>query len=148
MKQYTIDEVQGYFQENDGLAKHLNVSLVEVSEKHAIASMPLEEQHKNGLDTAHGGAIFALADITFGAACAAAGLCCVTAQSSMSFLNTGLSAPIKAEVRLIKRGRTLMVYTVSVFDGEGRHMAQGQITGYKIGTFEELLEKRKNPKSK
>jgi len=143
MKKYKIDDVQDYFQANDGLANHLNVTLDEVSESHAIASMPLSEHHKNGLNTAHGGAIFALADITFGAACAGAGLCCVSAQSSMSFLNTGIVAPIRAEARLIKGGKTLMVYAVSVFDGDNKLMAQGQITGYKIGTFEDLLQKRK-----
>ena len=143
MKQYTLKDVNDYFQANDGLANHLNVTVDEVSERHAIASMPLAKHHKNGLDTAHGGAIFALADITFGAACAGAGICCVSAQSSVSFLDAGLVGPIGAEARLIRGGKTLMVYAVSVFDGKNKLMAQGQITGYKVGTFEDLLAKRK-----
>ena len=143
MQKYNTQEVHDYFQEYDGLVNHLGVTVDEVSETHCIASMPLTTNHKNGLETAHGGAIFALADIAFGAACAGAGFCCVTAQSSMSFLNTGKVAPIRADVRLIKAGKTLMVYTVSVFDGAENQMAQGQMTGYKLGTFEDLLKKRK-----
>ena len=143
MKKYTLEEVHDYFQSNDGLANHLNVTVDEVSESHAIASMPLAQHHKNGLDTVHGGAIFALADITFGAACAGAGLCCVSAQSSVSFLDAGRVGPVRAEARLIRGGKVLMVYSVTVFDGENKLMAQGQITGYRVGTFENLLEKRK-----
>ena len=93
-------------------------------------SMPLDERHRNSLGKAHGGAIFTLADMAFAAACRGAGLVCVSAQCSISYLLPGTCGPLRAVAVPVKIGRTLAVYDVMVHDGEGREIAKAVMTGY------------------
>ncbi len=146
MKKYSIEEIDAYFQEYDGMAKALQIRVIEMSENHSLVSMPITEVNKNGLNSVHGGAVFTLADIAFGVACAGAGNCCVTAQSSLSYIKPGLVSPIFARCELINGGKKLMVYEMKVFDAKNILLAKGQITGYKLGSFEEFFQKSKEQK--
>lgn len=93
-------------------------------------SMPLDERHLNVLGNAHGGAIFTLADMAFAAGCRGAGLLCVSAQCSISYLLPGTCGPLRAVAVPVKLGRTLAVYDIMVYDGEGRELAKAVMTGY------------------
>ncbi len=146
MKIYSLDEINAYFAEYDGMVQTLNIKATEISESHSIVSMPLESRHKNGLQSVHGGAVFTLADVAFGMACAGAGNCCVTAQSSLSYIKPGKVAPITAKCELINAGKKLMIYQIKVYDGANTLLAQGQITGYRLGTFDEFFRIAKEQK--
>lgn len=93
-------------------------------------SMPLDERHYNVLGNAHGGAIFTLADMAFAAGCRGAGLLCVSAQCSISYLLPGTCGPLRAVGVPVKLGRTLVVYDIMVYDGEEREIAKAVMTGY------------------
>ena len=95
-------------------------------------SMPLDERHCNVLGNAHGGAIFTLADMAFAAGCRGAGLLCVSAQCSISYLLPGTCGPLRAVGVPVKLGRTLVVYDIMVYDGAGREIAKAVMTGYII----------------
>ncbi|HJD98234.1 PaaI family thioesterase [Mailhella massiliensis] len=95
-------------------------------------SMPLDERHKNALGKAHGGAVFTLADMAFAAGCRGAGLVCVSAQCSISYLLPGECGPLRARAVPVKIGRTLAVFDIAVYDGEGRNIAKAVMTGYII----------------
>ena len=97
---------------------------------HCVLSMPLDERHWNRWGTVHGGSIFTLADNAFGRGCIAAGLHCVTAQASISYLRAGTRGPLRAEAIPVKIGRSLVVYDVQVRDGEGVLIAKAAVTGY------------------
>lgn len=97
---------------------------------HCVLSMPLDNRHWNRLGTAHGGSIFTLADNAFGRGCIAAGLLCVTAQASISYLRAGTRGPLKAEAKPVKIGRSLVVYDVQIYDGEGLLIAKAAVTGH------------------
>lgn len=140
---YSMEDVNAHFQNRDGMAKFLKLRIVELTESFCALQMPLLDEHRNGLNTAHGGVVFSIADITFGAATFGAGFVCVTAQSSFSFLSAGKEGPLRAEANLIKNGRHLMVYSVSVYDTHKNLLGQGQFTGYKVGTVDELFPEGK-----
>ncbi len=93
-------------------------------------SMPLDERHYNVLGNAHGGAIFTIADMAFAAGCRGAGILCVSAQCSISYLLPGTCGPLRAVAVPVKIGRTLAVYDIMVHDGEGREIAKAVMTGY------------------
>lgn len=97
---------------------------------HCVLSMPLDGRHRNLMGAAHGGSIFTLADNAFGRGCRAAGLLCVTAQASISYLRPGLAGPLRAEARPVKLGRSLAVYDVQIFDGGGVLIARAAVTGH------------------
>ncbi len=100
------------------------------SDGHCVLSMPLDDRHWNRFGMAHGGAIFALADEAFGRGCIAAGVVCVTAQASISYLRAGTMGPLRAEARPVKIGRSLVVCDVQIYNGEGTLIAKAAMTGH------------------
>ena len=65
---------------------------------------------------AHGGAIFALADVAFGAAANAGretGV--VSLTSSIEFLRPGKVGPLAAEARVVREGNHILSYDVCVY---------------------------------
>lgn len=99
-------------------------------------SMPLDSRHLNELGNAHGGAIFTLADVAFAVGCRGAGLVCVSAQCSISYLLPGTCGPLRAKAVPVRLGRTLVVYDIMVYDGEGRNIAKAVMTGYVLRKFD------------
>ena len=61
----SYEEVRYHFNHYDPFARHMGIELLEVGPEHGVAIMPLDERHRNGMGHAHGGAIFALGDMTF-----------------------------------------------------------------------------------
>ena len=113
------------------LADVLGIKVESVdAEGHAAVSMPLDSRHVNMMGNAHGGAIFTLADTAFGTGCRGAGLLCVSAQCSISYLLPGTCGPLRAEAVPVRLGRTLTVYDIMVYDGDGRNIAKAVMTGY------------------
>ncbi len=50
---------------NDKFAKHLGMQIVEVAKGYAKTKLTIQQDFLNGLDFAHGGVIFSLADYAF-----------------------------------------------------------------------------------
>ena len=110
------------------------MEVLEVDEDHGVVVMPLDERHRNGMGHAHGGAIFALADMAFATVSSAAGICRVNAQSSISYLEPGRIGPLRGEARKIRSGKRLGVYEVRITDADGTLVAVAAITGYGTGS--------------
>ncbi len=121
--------INDFFRRNDNFAKHLDVVITEASPEHAVATMPLETLHRNGMRNAHGGAIFTLADMAFGAAAIMTGTIFVSASSSINFLAAGRVGPLRAEARKVRCGKTLGVYDIRITDADGTLVAICTMTG-------------------
>ncbi len=137
------EELQKLIEEKDIVSKYFEIRVEEFDAQYASCSMPLTEKHRNPLGIAHGGAIFSLADMCFVTACHAAGRCCVNSQTSLSFLNKGVGDRLYAKASLLKGGSKMVVYQMAVTDSQNTLVAHGQITGYCLGTVEELMEKER-----
>lgn len=124
-----VATLNDFFQRNDAFVAHLGIQIIEVSAEHAVAIMPLEDNHRNSMLNAHGGAIFSLADMAFGAAILTKGDVYVSANTSVSFLAAGRKSPLRAEAKKIRCGKTLGVYEVRVTDAEDTLVAVCTITG-------------------
>ena len=80
---------------------------------------------------AHGGAIFALADVAFGAAAnAGKDMGVVSLSTTIEFLRPGKCGPLAAESYVVRKGQRIQSYTVKVFDGDGELIAQCMASGY------------------
>lgn len=128
------DAIRRYFNRSDTFAHHLGIELVQVAEDMGVATMPLNNEQRNGMRHAHGGAIFALADMAFAAAAHASGVYWVNAQSSISYLAPGRVGPLRGEARKIRRGHHLGVYEVRITDADGTLVAVATITGFNTET--------------
>lgn len=95
-----------YVRKHDKLVRHLDMCIEEVSREYARVTMPITENHKNGMGVAHGGAIFSLADVAFGcAANAGQRPRCGQPVHHHRVPAPRCVSPLKAEARLVQQRR-------------------------------------------
>ncbi len=120
--------MENYVAAHDKLVRHLQMTIESANRGYARVSMPLTENHKNGMGVAHGGAIFSLADVAFGAAANAGRENGVSA--AIEFLRPGKIGPLTAEARVVRDGQHVQNYDVQIFDGSGALIARTMATGF------------------
>lgn len=126
-----MDVDKNHITKHDKLLRLMQMKIEEATPEYARVTMPLLEQHKNGMGVAHGGAIFALADVAFGAASNADRDCgVVNMMSSIEYLRPGRVGPLMAEARAVRIGGHIANYDVQIFDGEGALIARAIVSGY------------------
>lgn len=118
--------------ENDKFAESLGIELIEVGEGYAKCSMVVTDEMLNAHASAHGGAIFTLADFAFAVACNSHGQVAVALQVSINFLDA-----VKAGTRLIAEGKEEALssrtglYRLTVTNESGKLIASAQATAYR-----------------
>ena len=119
-------------QNGDHLYQLMDMTIEEARPDYARVSMPISLPIVNGMGVAHGGALFTLADIAFGAA----SNCeeetgTVTLSTSIQFLAPGRMGPFTAEARLVRGGRRIVTYDVDVRDADGTLLVHAVTQGMK-----------------
>ncbi len=102
-------------EKGDRIFKLFQMTIEEVRQGYARVSMPVLDIMLNGMGFVHGGALFSLADIAFGAAAnfgEKTGT--VTLSSSISYLTPGREGPIVAEATAVRSGRHVVLYNVDI----------------------------------
>jgi len=90
--------------------------------------MDLAERLENSAGQVHGGAIATLIDYTGGGAVIAlTGRGGPTADLHVRYLAGVRSGPVRADARILKAGRQLMIVEVRVTDGDDRLVAVGDL---------------------
>lgn len=120
--------------DSDSYARHLGARVVEIRPGYAKVYMELEPQHKNFMGMIHGGVIFGLADVAFGAAANSFGSRAMALSVGIDFLaapSTGGS--MTAEVELVTRAGKMGYYSMVVTDAEGKVVAQCKGWAYHTG---------------
>lgn len=125
-----MEHIRRFIAERDMFAKHLGIEITEAARGYARAVMPLDAHHRNGVGMAHGGAIFAVADLAFAVACNTRGRVSVNLNTAISFLAPGKCGPLTAEAREISAARRVATYEIRITDGEGTLIAICQATAY------------------
>ncbi len=116
----------------DRFANLLGVEVEEASEDLSRVSAVVREEFLNGHLLAHGGFVFALADVAF-ALTVNARSDAVAVQWSLSQFRSGAAGErLTAECRLLHGGRRLRVVELIVSNSEGRVLAKGQATAIPI----------------
>ncbi|MDR1857382.1 MAG: PaaI family thioesterase [Desulfovibrio sp.] len=123
--------MKNYVSDHDKLVRLMGMTIESVTTESARVTMPLLEQHRNGMGMAHGGTIFSLADVAFGAAAnAETSTAVVSLNTTIQYLRAGQSSPLVAVSHLIRGGSHIVTYDVEVFDGSGALIAKCLCTGY------------------
>ena len=129
------------FVENDLFARHLHIDMLSYGNGSAQARMTLSAEHLNSAGTAHGGAIFSLADAVFSAASNSHGTLALAINVSISFFKAARSGTLIADGREVSRNPRLATYLVEVKDQDGDQIALFQGTVYrKKDSLAEVLE--------
>lgn len=135
-----VDDVKR-FVDNDRLAKHLGIEMLEHAHGRARARMTIQDHHLNSAGTLHGGAIFALADAVFAAASNSHGTLAVAINVSISYFKAIKSGTVTAAAEEVSFSPKLATYLVHVHDDAGNPVSLFQGTVYrKKETLGEILE--------
>jgi len=118
------------FANRDRFARHLGISLCEMHNGRAVATMSVGEEHTNGLGMVHGGALFSLADLAFAAASNSMGRIAVAINATISYIEAPQTDSLTAVAEEVSVGRKLATYSVTVSDGSERICAVFQGTAY------------------
>ncbi len=124
------DKIKKFFK-GDRLAEYLGIELVEVSNGGSVAKMEVKEEHLNGINTVHGGAIFTLADFAFAVAANSHGRVTVAINVSISFMKAATRGTLTAVAREISLNPKISTYTVNICDDEGDIVAIFQGMAYR-----------------
>jgi acyl-CoA thioesterase len=108
--------VKKYFK-NDRFAEHVGIELMEVSKGRARAKMKIKEHHLNGVNIAHGGAIFSLADLAFAVASNSHKTVALSINVSISYFKASVAGDtLTAEANEVSLNPKLATYEVRVTD--------------------------------
>lgn len=115
------------------LVVELGIRLVQVEDGLVVGEYDVQERHLNGLDTLHGGVLATLADTAGSCAVLStvpAGVVTPTLEMKINFLRPVdlRSGTLRAEGRLISRGRTTGLAEARITDPAERLVAHATVT--------------------
>ncbi len=118
----------------DAYAALIGAELVDIRPGWAKVSMRLEEGHLNFMGMVHGGVIFSLADVAFGAAANSFGTKAMALSVGIDFLAAPeVTGELVAEVELVSRAGKTGYYRMEVKDAQGSTVARCHGWAYHTG---------------
>lgn len=114
----------------DRFAVTSGVELVDADINYAVCRMRITENHLNAAGSVQGGAIFTLADTTFGMAANAQGKLAVSLNNNISYLKSTIGDTLIAEAKMISSTKRICTYEIDVKDNLGELIAKMSGTGY------------------
>lgn len=113
-----------------GFNKHNGVTVTDISGELCVVEGELKPESMNPLGMAHGGFVYSLCDVAAGAVVGQNGGEFVTLSANMSYLRPSKGTKLRAEGRLLKKGRTVCVVDTLVYDDQDRLTARGTFEIY------------------
>ena len=107
------------------------VKIEEVRPDYCRCSLKIDERHYNVNRNVMGGAIFTLADYTFGVAANIDNPSAVSLTSTINFIRPTRGPILYAEAKCIKSGRSIAFFEITVTDGEGGIIASALANGFR-----------------
>ena len=115
-------------------ARALGIRYLELRRGYCRLSLALQPHMLNFQGYPHGGVIFTLADVAFGAACNSHGELNVALSVTISFVGTAKpGATLIAEGREVKQGRRAGFYDITVTTEEGTPVAVAHCVSHRPG---------------
>lgn len=120
------------FSKGDRFAANNEIEIVDVKKGWAKAQVRLKQNHLNGVNIAHGGIIFTLADLVFSIAANSHGRVAVTLNASISFYKSAKEGTlITAESEELSLQHKVATYLVHIKDEAGELLATMKAQAYR-----------------
>ena len=113
-----------------GFNMHNGIVISDISDELCVVEGELKPEAMNPLGMAHGGFVYSLCDVAAGALVGQNGGEFVTLSANMSYLRPSQGTRLRAEGRLLKKGRTVCVVDTFVYDDQDRLTARGAFEIY------------------
>lgn len=113
------------------IAKLIGFDVEEISDGRAVGSLQAGPQHANPMGTLHGGVLCDVADAAMGMAFAstlAAGESFTTMTLGINFFRPVWQARLRAEARVVNRGKNVGYVECEVTDQDGKTVAKANST--------------------
>lgn len=110
--------------------KTTGIKIEECNEDYARCSMEIDDRHFNMYGNVMGGAIFTLADYTFGITANTGKPETVSLTSTINFMRGTRGPVLYAEARCVKSGKNICFYEVTITDDENNIIAVAQANGF------------------
>jgi acyl-CoA thioesterase len=121
--------------QTDPWARALGVEYVDLRRGYCRLRLRLQPHMVNFQGFPHGGVIFSLADLAFGAACNSHGEPAVALNVAIDYLAAVTpEATLVAEAREVKQGRRAGFYEVSVVTEDGRAVAAAHCIAHRVAS--------------
>jgi len=124
----TVEEARKIF-DKDRFAAAAGCEILEVGVGYARCQMKVKDNILNGYNQVMGGAIFTLADFTFAVA---SDSIAVSTNGNISYLSATKGDTLYAEAKVVKDGRTQVVYQIMVTDNLQKEIALVTMSGIKV----------------
>ncbi len=125
-----MENIRKFFKK-DRFAEYVGIELVEVSEGRAKVRLKIRQEHLNGVDLVHGGAIFALADFAFAVASNSHGTIALGINANISYIKAARGGVLTADAVEVAKNPKLATYHVNISNEEGDIIAAFQGTVYR-----------------
>lgn len=128
----TLEEIRSAFSADRFATEAAEITIECAEIGHAVCHMPILPKHLNARGTVMGGAIFTLAD--FAAAVAANAHAentnTISLHGDITFLNAAKGKLLIAVADVVKQGRTVALYDVTIRDELGTLVAKAGMNGF------------------
>lgn len=119
-----INDLKKKFETDDLFPKSLGIELIRLEPGIAVLEMTVAETMTNFHGTAHGGAVFTLADTAFALACNLHGTPAVALSVTIDYMSPAIPGEkLMARAEEMQRTRRTGNYHISVTAGDGRIIA-------------------------
>ena len=125
-----LEQKREFFKDDIYATETTGIEIEAVGKNYAKCSLKLDKKHMNAAGNPMGGAIYTLADFTFAVATNPnENAITVTTVGQISYLNVSKGSKLFAETKLIKNGRSVCFFEISITDDLGTQIAVVSITG-------------------
>jgi acyl-CoA thioesterase len=119
--------------ENDPWAQSLGIEFLDLRRGVCRLRLQLRSHMVNFQGYPHGGVLFSLADVAFGAACNSHGVDAVALSVTIDYLAAvAPEAALVAEAREVKQGRRAGFYEMSVATEDGQAVARAHAVAHRV----------------
>ena len=127
------DIIKDYINTHDKYALSGNMRLTKVEPGYAEGDMDITPDSMNSRGFVQGGAIFTLCDLTAAGASNSRNQGMIAMGGNISYVRPGTGKKLRAVAHEINRGQRTGLFTVDVFNDEGKIIAHATINGFATG---------------
>lgn len=127
------EDVQSFFIKDRFAMETVGIEIVEVEDNYCKTKLKITEKHLNANNTVMGGCIYTLVDFTFAIASNVGNAPTSTLTSNIVYNAPATGEYLYAESSVVKNGRSVATYTISVTDENGKLIATATSVGFRKG---------------
>lgn len=109
---------------------HNGITVTDIGDDFCVTEGEIRPETLNPWGMAHGGFIYSLCDVAAGVAACHGARRGVTLSGNMYYLRPSKGKKLRAEGRIVKNGKTVVLVETNVWNDEGVHTARGEFQIY------------------